>query len=256
MAWSSIQKLFSVMIKNGRGKRMKKIHVGIMVCLFAGAMAARANLVINGNFAAGDTGFTSDYADGTGTQNSLLNAGPNQGAGYYAVGTAPSYYNPNWTYGPNSVPGDPAAEMLIVNGAGSGGGARTGGPTVWQGTLSSPLIVGQSYTMSALVASIYTVSQPTLTFNIGGSQIGSLTLLSPVSGAAVWQTFTASFVAGSGLPAFIDLDTDLNGNDFVVSDISLTPTAVPEATTIVAGMSLLLPFGASAVRILRKRRNA
>jgi hypothetical protein len=231
---------------------MKTIHVGIMVAFLAAAMAARANLVINGNFAAGDTGFTSDYADGTGTQNSLLNAGPNQGAGYYAVGTAPSYYNPNWTYGPTSVPGDSAAQMLIVNGAGSGGGARTGGPTVWQGTLSSPLIAGDSYTMSALVASIYTVSEPTLTFNIGGTTIGNITL----SGAGTWETFTASFVAGSGLPAFIDLNTDLNGNDFVVSEISITPTAVPEPTTIIAGMSLLLPFGASAVRILRKKRTA
>jgi len=104
--------------------------------------------------------------------------------------------------------------------------------------------------MSALVASIYTVSEPTLTFNIGGTPIGSITL----SGAGTWETFTASFVAGSGLPAFIDLDTDLNGNDFVVSEISVTP--VPEATTLVAGMLLLLPFGASAVRILRKKRTA
>jgi len=257
VARSSIQKLLSVVIKNGREKRMKtknlksvlklnmeKIHIGIMVCLFAGAMSARANLVINGNFAAGDTGFTSDYADGTGTQNSLLNAGPNQGAGYYAVGTAPAYYNPNWIYGPTSVPGDTFAQMLIVN------GSPTSGQTVWQGTLSSPLIAGDSYTMSALVASIYTVSEPTLTFNIGGTPIGSITL----SGAGTWETFTASFVAGSGLPAFIDLDTDLNGNDFVVSEISVTP--VPEATTLVAGMLLLLPFGASAVRILRKKRTA
>lgn len=259
MAWAPTQKLFPVMIKNGREKRMKtknwkcvlelnmkKIHVGIMVSLFAGAMAARANLVINGNFAAGDTGFTSDYGDGTGTQNSLLTFGPNQGAGYYAVGTDPTYYNPYWTYGPASVPDDSNAQMLIVN------GSPTVGQTVWQGTLSSALIAGQSYTMSALAASLYPISEPTLTFNIGGTVIGNITL----SGAGTWETFTASFVAGSGLPAFIDLDTDLNGNDFVVSEICITPTAVPETTTLVAGMSLLLPFGASAVRILRKKRTA
>ncbi|MGA3268725.1 MAG: hypothetical protein ABSE16_18135 [Verrucomicrobiota bacterium] len=231
--WKSVLKL-----------NMKKIHVGIVVSLFAGAMAARANLVINGNFAAGDTGFTSDYADGTGTQNSLLTFGSNQGAGYYAVGTDPSYYNPYWTYGPTSVPGDSAAQMLIVN------GSPTVGKTVWQGTLSSPLIAGESYTMSALVASIYTVSEPTLTFNIGGTTIGSITL----SGTGTWETFTASFVAGSGLPAFIDLDTDLNGNDFVVSEISITP--VPETTTMIAGALLLLPFGASMLRILRRNRMA
>lgn len=215
-----------------------------MVVFFAAAMAARANLVINGNFAAGDTGFTSDYGDGTGTQNSLLNAGANSGAGYYAVGISPSYYNPYWTYGPTSVPGDAAAQMLIVN------GSPTVGATVWQGSLSSSLIPGHSYTMSALVASLYPVSEPTLTFGIGGTTIGSITL----SGAGTWQTFSTSFVAGSGLPAFIDLDTDLNGNDFVASEISITPNAVPEPTTMVAGAMLLLPFGMSTLRMLRKSR--
>jgi hypothetical protein len=140
--------------------------------------------------------------------------------------------------------------MLIVNGAGSSGGALNGGPTVWQGTLSSPLIAGKSYTMSALVASLYPVSEPTLTFNIGGSPIGSITL----SGAGTWETFTASFVAVSGLPAFIDLNTVLSGNDFVVSEISVNP--VPETTTVIAGMLLLLPLGASTLRILRQNRVA
>ena len=219
-----------------------------MVSLFAGAMAARANLVENGNFAAGDTGFTSDYTDGTGTQNSLLNGGANQGAGYYAVGTTPSYYNPNWTFGPTSVPGDSAAQMLIVN------GSPTAGATVWQGTLSSSLIAGDSYTLSVLVASLYNVSEPTLTFNIGDTTIGSIAL----SGAGNWETFTTTFVAGSGSPDFLDLDADLNGNDFVASEISITPTPapVPEASTMLAGALMLLPFGVGAIRSLRKERAA
>lgn len=232
-SWKSVLKL-----------NMKKIQVGIMVSLFAGAMAARANLVINGNFAAGDHNFTSGYADGTGTQNSLLNAGANSGAGYYAVGTTPSYYNPNWTYGPTSVPGDSAAQMLIVN------GSPAANTAVWQGTLSSSLIAGDSYTMSALVASLYNVNEPTLTFDVGGAPIGSITL----SGAGSWQTFSASFIAGSGSPNFVDLNLELNGNDFVVSEISITP--VPEPATLISGALLLLPFGASTLRILRKRQVA
>ena len=218
-----------------------------LLLIGAGAFAASqasANLVVNGNFAAGDTGFTSAYSDGTGTQNSLLNAGLYQGAGYYAVGTDPSYYNPNWTYGPTSVPNDPNAQMLIVN------GSPTPGETVWQGELSSSLIAGDSYTFSAMVANLFTVSAPTLQFSIGGTQIGSITL----AGAGSWQTFSSTFVAGSDLPNFLDLNTELNGNDFVVSEISLTP--VPEPTTIVAGAMLLLPFGMSTLRMLRKSRTA
>jgi hypothetical protein len=222
-----------------------KTNMKVVVLIGLSALAvsqASANLVVNGDFSAGDTGFTSDYGDGTGSQNSLLTFGLNQGAGYYAVGTTPSYYNQNWTYGPTSVTGDPSAGMLIVN------GAPTGGPTtVWQGTLSSPLIAGQSYTFSVMVASLYPVSEPTLSFSIGSTPIGSTTL----SGAGTWSTFTKSFVAGSGLPSFIDLNTELNGNDFVVSEISITP--VPEPTTMIAGALLLLPFGASTLRILRRR---
>jgi hypothetical protein len=37
---------------------------------------------------------------------------------------------------------------------------------------------------------------------------------------------------------------------------SITVSAVPEPTTMVAGALLLLPFGASALRILRKKRAA
>ena len=138
----------STRVKNVK-KNMKIIKFGLL--LGVGALTvnqASANLVVNGNFAAGDTGFTSDYEDGTGTQNSLLNDGVNSGAGYYAVGTTPSFYNPYWTYGPTSVPNDPNAQMLIVN------GSPVGNTTVWQGNLSSGLIVGQYYTFSALVASL------------------------------------------------------------------------------------------------------
>ena len=43
----------------------------------------------------------------------------------------------------------------------------------------------------------------------------------------------------------------------IIDDVTLsTVSAVPEPTTIIAGASMLLPFGASAVRILRKKRTA
>jgi hypothetical protein len=108
--------------------------------------------------------------------------------------------------------------------------------------------------LSVLVASLYNVSEPTLTLNIGDTTIGSIAL----SGAGNWETFTTTFVAGSGSPDFLDLDADLNGNDFVASEISITPTPapVPEASTMLAGALMLLPFGVGAIRSLRKERAA
>jgi hypothetical protein len=40
------------------------------------------------------------------------------------------------------------------------------------------------------------------------------------------------------------------------SNLTFTPTPVPEPTTMIAGALLLLPFGASTLRILRKRQTA
>jgi hypothetical protein len=50
----------------------------------------------------------------------------------------------------------------------------------------------------------------------------------------------------------------LVGGTIDISQIeqSFEETAVPEPTTIIAGALLLLPFGASTVRILRKNRTA
>ena len=48
-----------------------------------------------------------------------------------------------------------------------------------------------------------------------------------------------------------DINVVASGNDFVLDDISVT--AVPEPTTCIAGALLLLPFGASTLRSLRRK---
>ena len=63
--------------------------------------------------------------------------------------------------------------------------------------------------------------------------------------------------AGDYVIAFEDLpagSSDLDYNDFVVQVSGVVP--VPEPTTVIAGALLLLPFGASTLRILRKNRVA
>ena len=45
--------------------------------------------------------------------------------------------------------------------------------------------------------------------------------------------------------------TDMDFNDLVVEVSCVTP--VPEPTTMIAGALLLLPFGASTLRMLRKK---
>jgi hypothetical protein len=48
----------------------------------------------------------------------------------------------------------------------------------------------------------------------------------------------------------------VNVGGVTTSSLTLVSSAVPEPTTIIASMLLLLPFGASMLRILRKSRTA
>ena len=219
---------------------------------------ASANLVINGDFEAGNTGFTSDYtyiAPGT---LSPVGAPDNPGGsaytlwdeGTYSVGTDPNSLHASWASFGDHTTG--TGNMLIVNGAASP-------VSVWQGTLNSPLVVGQTYEFSAWVANLYpppvgSETIPTapaqLQFSIGGNQIGT-SFTAP--GVGVWSEFTATFVAGSEPIGVLDLNTVPSGNDFALDDISLV--AVPEPTTmtiIIAGALLLVSFKASSLRMLRK----
>jgi len=228
------------------------LKLAILICLGGLAVSqASANLVVNGDFEAGNTGFTSDYlyAGIAGTPSPItVNANTLWDEGTYSVGTDPNLFHSLWASFGDHTTG--TGNMLLVNGAASP-------VTVWQGTLSSPLVVGQTYEFSAWVANLYpppvglgtTPTAPALLqFSIGGNQIGTSFT---ASGVGVWSEFTATFVAGTEPIGVLDLNTVPNGNDFALDDISLV--AVPEPTTMVAGALLLLPFGASSLRILRKR---
>jgi hypothetical protein len=64
---------------------------------------------------------------------------------------------------------------------------------------------------------------------------------------------SGTYVAFEDLPATMS-DWNYADDTFVFTDTSVT--AVPEATTVFAGMLLLLPFGMSTLRILKRNRTA
>jgi hypothetical protein len=59
--------------------------------------------------------------------------------------------------------------------------------------------------------------------------------------------------AGSGTPVQV---VGSEGQGFFGPNLSFSISTVPEPTTMIAGALLLLPFGASTLRILRKNRTA
>jgi hypothetical protein len=77
----------------------------------------------------------------------------------------------------------------------------------------------------------------------------------PPAGNLIPVILSYSFVATTSMTTLTFMDvTGTDSNAGWIDNVSLV--AVPEPTTIVAGALLLLPFGASLVRIMRKKREA
>ena len=224
---------------------MKPNKFGLLIGLgvLTVSQAWAQNLVINGDFGAGNTGFTSDYiyAGVAGTPSPTThNVNTLWDEGTYSVGINPYLFHSSWTSFGDHTTG--TGDMLIVNGAESP-------VTVWQGTLSSPLVVGQTYEFSAWVANLYPppvgvgttpINPAQLQFSVGGSTIGSMYT---APGVGVWSEFTATFVAGIEPIAVLDLDTAPNGNDFALDDISIIAVPEPGTLALFASSGLLALVG-------------
>ena len=131
-----------------------------MIFLVGSAFAA--NLVVNGDFEAGNTGFTSDYYYVSSTGPFAL-----YNTGTYTVGSDPSNYNSYW----NSFGAYDGTLMLIAN------GASTANQNVWSQVV--PVTTNTSYDISFWVASNLNNLSPTilavLDFQINGASIGTIT---------------------------------------------------------------------------------
>jgi hypothetical protein len=127
------------------------------------------------------------------------------------------------------------------------------------GTISSsdPASISQSFT--APTAGTYDLSfvyagrsydggTTTFTVSVDGNVVDTLT---PSSGQPLTpQSFDISLASGINYLAFTA--TGVSGNDETAFIDNVNIGAVPESTTMIAGVLLLLPLGVSAVRIMRK----
>jgi hypothetical protein len=175
------------------------------------AASTSANLVTNGDFESGNTGFTTGY-----TYGNVF------GPGAYWVGKnavqAPGAY-PDWYNGGDHTTG--TGNMLVVNGANS---ATT---RVWEEVV--PVTPNTAYTFSYWGAGVDHESQslPQLQLQINGSSVGSndIPKNSPDNGGK-WENFTLTWNSGSSTSAdlaLFDLNTETTWNDFALDDISFGP---------------------------------
>jgi gliding motility-associated-like protein len=167
------------------------------------------NMVANGDFSAGNTGFTSAYTYVTG-------AGSLFPASTYAITSDPNIEHPlAYSFFDHTV-GTSAGRMMAINGASSP-------VNVWCQTIS--VTPNTDYDFSAWFSnwSSDTVTNlPMIQFEINGLPLGIGTFSFPGT-PGLWTQFSSSWNSGISTSATIcisDLQTAASGNDFAIDDIT------------------------------------
>lgn len=225
-----------------------------MIKLFAAAAVAAlsiagsaqaAELLSNGTFDAGNSGFQSEYAYAV--THDLYPEGT------YDVITNPQADHNLFSAFEDHTPGADTGLMMVINGSGAPD------RIIWsEGTVGTPLIgaAGTDFTFSFWVASVYPDSPASLNLWINGEKLDGVTFnaLGGQENLGVWQNFTYSGVSGAqGITSITLTNSNLEpqGNDFALDDLSLQGTAVPEPTSWAL---MLMGFGGLGAMLRSNRR--
>lgn len=158
------------------------------------------NLVVNGTFSAGATGFTSDYILST-------NLIPEQ---TYAVGPNANTFHPAF----NGLGFGGSGNFLVVN------GSSVAGLSVWTQTIA--VEPNQTYNFNISVSSVVANNPGVLQLQVNGVNQGSTINCPPQ--VNVWTPYTISFNSGASTTVTLELLSTLGvagGNDFGIDNVSL-----------------------------------
>lgn len=188
------------------------------------------NLVINGDFENGSTGFTSDYIPGTGGSWGLLS-----NPGQYAVSTSPNLVHNNFYFCGDHTTG--TGNMYIAN------GSDVANTIVWQQTIT--VVPNTNYNFSAWATSVENTTDPAfLQFFVNNIQIGAV--FSPTNTGCNWTQFFNLWNSGSSTSATISIknqNISQGGNDFALDDISFRSYCTNYDTIVVSYDPTTLDIG-------------
>ncbi len=167
------------------------------------------DLVVNGNFSAGNVGFVSSYGPPAGGT-----WGPLSNAGTYTISTSPNLTHNNFMSFGDHTTG--TGNMFVCN------GSSIANTIVWTETIS--VIPNTNYNFSAWVASVLpnlnSGDEAQMQFSINGVLIGPIHH-APLTGG-IWSNFYVVWNSGANTSAIIrivDQSTNSGSNDFALDDI-------------------------------------
>ncbi|RYZ32327.1 MAG: PKD domain-containing protein, partial [Sphingobacteriales bacterium] len=165
------------------------------------------NLITNGNFSTGNTGFTSAYNY----------TAFNTTEGEYYVGANPQSWNVALSGCGDHTTG--SGNMMLVN------GAPASDVQVWTQTIS--VTPNTNYAFSTWIQALWPPNPAQLSFSINGKDIGSqITASLPT---CTWTQFYTTWNSGNTTTATISIvnkNTQIQGNDFALDDISFAPVFI------------------------------
>ena len=213
---------------------------GLWAC---STLVVAGNLITNGDFSAGNSGFGSDYAFAT-TDDCMP-------PGVYDIVAQPADCHPYWASFGDHTSGD--GLLMAIN------GADIASIEVWSESVA--VVPDTQYYFSTWIASSHPTSPAMLDFSINGASIGATFAAAATPG--LWQQFYTSWYSGANTTAQLSLvnqNTIFYGNDFALDDIvfdTIAPTLATDVGNVPEPASWLLlatALGASLVPALRNRR--
>lgn len=177
------------------------------------------NLVVNGDFSAGNTGFVTDYLLGEdfcpGSPWGVLGC-----EGMYTINTNAANTHTNFQPCTDHTTG--SGNMMVVNGSSSA-------VNIWCQDIN--IMPNTNYLFSAWAESVISESPAVLQFSINGTLIGSNFNLT--SSTCQWENFTEVWNSGTSTTATICItnqNVNVSGNDFALDDIEFTELCEEEAS--------------------------
>lgn len=183
---------------------MKNVTITFILALTALSLNTfGANLVYNGDFEMGDTGFYTDYS----------NLIPMTQTGAYVVGANPNDYHPAWASYYDHTLGTDEGHMLIVN-------AAENDAVIWEQTVD--VLPYANYLFTYWLSSAYATNLAEIQCSINGVPL-TPTAVAP-STVGQWEVVMYELNAEDANSLTIsleDLTQAYSGDDFAIDDIGL-----------------------------------